>query len=585
MSYQEIGPTYSSGTSAPSKVPPWISGVAALGAGRVVAGVTNGDETRLITVGGQPTPSPALAKRAVIVPSADGAQVWVIQGPDQPILRATGTEPLAPMPLRAPEHAVRSGLVTSDSAALLVLLDGRVVRLSGSGLTEVVLPEGTPKVWSVASAPGSGYLLVHRQNCSVTSVSESFERRWKFGGVAGHKLDQLASPEHAVAWKGRIVVADTRNDRLAVLDSHGKLVRHVAGGAVGSEDGLLSYPHSLCVDQAGRLVVGDAGNSRVLAYDADFAERRTLWGSPTVARHRFHYPRSAETGAGGRLLVADSYNQRVVCLGSAEEREWRSADGQDLWWPRHALFLDDTVTVVDSRNGRLLHVVDGVLTERPLSSVDGSAVRHGDPHFLRPLASGFVLSDTDANRVVQFDRGGRVVASWGGEPHHSASDTALPDQVAVPVADCHDGLLTDDGQIVWLVDTGNNRILMMRRDGSGRREFEPAGPLLGGTGLAYPRSISVYEGLMAIADAGNHRVLVCRVDSAEVVWSFGGAGRGLSSTTLADPRFVRLGPGPDGPCLTVVDYGNHRILRWPRLTAAHAGRGQAFQSSSAVPTR
>lgn len=566
MSYQEIGPTYCSGTGAPSRVPPWVGQVAALDTGRVVADVTDGADTRLVTVGEQPSQAPALTKGAVIVPSVDGAQVWVIQGPRQPILRATGTEPLTPMRLRAPQQAVRSGLVILDGSALLVLQDGRVVRLSDAGLVDVTLPDGTPKVWSVAAAPHSGYLLVHRQNCSVTSVSESFERRWKFGGVAGHKPEQLASPEQVVSWGERIVVADTRNDRLAVLDPRGVLVRHVAGGAVGSEDDLLSYPHSLGVDRAGRLVVADAGNSRILAYEADLTRRRTLWGSPTVARNQFHYPRSAEQGAGRRLLVADSYNQRVVCLqGSAEVQEWRSADGQDLWWPRHALCLNETVTIMDSRNGRLLHVVDDELTERPLSTVDGSAVRHGDPHFLRPLASGFLLSDTDANRVAQFDREGRVVASWGGEPHHSAAGTALADQVAVPVSDCHDGLLTDDEQTVWLVDTGNNRILVMRRDGHERREFEPRGPLTGDTGLAYPRSISVFEGLIAIADAGNHRVLVCRIADGEVVWSFGGAGRGLSTTTLADPRFVRLGPGQDGPCLTVVDYGNHRILRWPKL--------------------
>jgi hypothetical protein len=88
------------------------------------------------------------------------------------------------------------------------------------------------------------------------------------------------------------------------------------------------------------------------------------------------------------------------------------------------------------------------------------------------------------------------------------------------------------------------------------------GDLLDGRPLSYPRSVSVLAGHVAIADAGNHRVLVCDVATGRTVWRFGGAERGLSTTSLDDPRFVRLSRRAGGVELTVVDYGNHRLLRW-----------------------
>lgn len=564
MHYTETGPIYCVGAQAPEDIQPWISSIAWVSGLGVLAHVGNRSEVLIVPAGGDPVASIAVDEGSSLIPGAEGKSAWILRGPGSPIREVSGTGGPDPLSLRSPKARIRSGLVLPDESALLVTQDGALLRFSRFGLVPVPLPDGTPRVWSIAAGPDEGFLLVHRQGCAVTLLSADLTPLWKFGGVAGHKPDQLASPEHATTWGRRVVVTDTRNNRLAVLDDQGALVRHVAGGAVGSDNGLLSYPNSACVDGIGRLVVGDAGNSRLVAYDGLDAERSTLWGRPMVSRNRFQYPRSAEIDAAGRVLVADSYNQRVLRLDASgpEDTSWHDCDGLDFWWPRHAITVDDSVHIVDSRNRRLLHEERGRLVEKPLTGPEGARFVHGDPHFLRPLASGFLLSDTDANRVSQFDQSGRLVASWGGEPHHSARASVVPDQVEVDVKDCHDGLLSDDGQTVWLVDTGNNRLLQMRRDGSNRRTFEPRGALLAGRGLAYPRSISIVDGFIAISDAGNHRLLVCRLDDGEAVWSFGGAGRGLSTHTLDDPRFVRLVRTPRGLDLTAVDYGNHRILTW-----------------------
>ena len=477
-----------------------------------------------------------------------------------------------PLGLRIPAIEIRSGLVLGDDSALLVTGTGALVRFDKEGLRPITLPTGTPRVWTISAGPGSGYVITHRKGCAVTALSASFDHVWKFGGVAGNRPDQLSGPEQAFLWQGKVVVADTRNNRLVVLDGRGRLSRVIGGSSVGSDRGLLSYPNSLSCDSAGRLLVGDAANSRLLAYEQDWATRRTLWGSPTVRLNRFQYPRSAEPYGDRGTLVADAYHHRVVGVRPDGEvtESWREAEGVAFCWPRHAVELHGALTVVDSRNSRLVSAVNGKLSVKELRGPGGEEFFHSDPHFLRPLASGFLLSDTYANRVAQFDRAGRLVAAWGGAPHHSATDTFVAGQREIGVKDCHDGLIDDEGK-VWVVDTGNHRVVHLSPDGSGLRSFEPHGALLEDRSLSYPRSISIAGGYIAIADAGHHRVLVCEVATGRTVWSFGGGGRGLSTRTLNDPRFVRLRPGPEGTTLTAIDYGNHRILSWtlslPRLSA------------------
>lgn len=506
----------------------------------------------------------AVRAGSIVLQARTGTFLWIVAGPGEPIVELSSDGALRTIGLRVPDVSIRSGLLLDDGSALLVTRDGGLVLFGKERLRPITLPPGTPRVWSISAGLGSGYLVTHRKGCAVTALSESFERQWKFGGVAGNGPDQLSGPEHAVRWRGEVVVADTRNNRLVFLDDRGNHSRVVAGDSVGSDRGLLSYPNSLACDSAGRLLVSDAGNSRLLAYEKDATTRHTLWGSPVVRLNRFQYPRSAEPYGERGTLVADAYHHRVVCVDGGGEvvESWNEADGVPFWWPRHAIVLHGSLTIVDSRNSRLLGAVNGSLAVKELKGVKGEKLVHADPHFLRPLPSGFLLSDTYANRVAQFDRSGGLVAAWGGEPHHSATETFVPGQLEIGVKDCHDGLMTSDGKSVWVADTGNHRVISFSPDASNQRPFEPHGELLGGNPLSYPRSISILGGYIAIADAGHHRVLVCEVRTGKTVWSFGGSERGLSTRTLNDPRFVRLSRRDDGMVLTAIDYGNHRILRW-----------------------
>ena len=563
-SYTELGLDYHGVEGAPEAVAPWPGLVTSVRGLRTLLHVPTRSQVVLMDENGGEVRRIDVQPGEVLLPARSGAVAWLVGQAGEQVRELAGDGRLRPLELRAPEVAIRSGLVIDDGVALLVTHEGGLVRFDAEGARPVPLPPRTPRIWSISPGPGAGYLATHRKGCAVTALTATFDARWRFGGVAGNGPGQLSGPEHAVVWQGEVVVADSRNNRLVRLNLQGHPAGVVAGGSVGSEDGLLSYPSSMCTTSAGRLLVSDAGNSRVLAYDEDRSSRRTVWGRPVVRSSRFHYPRSAEPSGGRRLLVADAYHHRVVCLGADGEEvdSWDHAEGEAFSWPRHAVEVNGSLTVVDSRNSRVLSAVDGRLRAHDLRGAGGEPFVHSDPHFLRPLPSGFLLSDSYANRVAQFDLAGRLVASWGGEPHHSATHTFVPGQLDIGVKDCHDGLMSEDGRTVWVVDTGQHRVIRFAPDGSDQRPFEVRGDLLDDKPLSYPRSISVLDRHVAIADAGNHRVLVCEIDTGTTAWSFGGDARGLSTRTLDDPRFVRLRRGKHSTHLTVVDYGNHRILQW-----------------------
>lgn len=559
--YSEVGPAYRDGDGAPDSVGPWLGGLAHVAGTGTLVHLTNRSRVMVLGAGGELLDAFAAPAGSILLPSGDGSRAWLVR-PDRPVLEFRDPAGPRELELRAPSP-MRSGLVVGKDCALLVTHDGAVARWDGAGTTPVDLPAGTPRVWALSAGPGHGYLAVHRKGCAVTAFTAAFERRWKFGGVAGNSPEEMSGPEHAFVWRGAVVATDTRNNRLIVLDDDGRVSRIVAGPLVGSDEGWLSYPNALAADDAGRLLVSDAGNGRLLAYDHDLSVRAELWGGARVRSNLFSYPRSAEPYGTDRTLVADSYHNRVVGLdlGGRLVEAWREADRTPFRWPRHAVVLHGAVTIVDSRNGRLVRAQNGATHALRLRGSGGDELVQADPHFLRPLSSGFLLSDTYANRVARFDRDGRLVASWGGQPHHSATQTYLPGQVEVGVKDCHDGLIDDEGT-VWIVDTGNHRILRTSSDGAHQRAFEPSGDLLGGEGLSYPRSLSLAAGYIAIADAGRNRVLVCESGTGRVVWRFGTGERGLSTATLNDPRFVRLRRVDDTMEITVVDHGNHRLLNW-----------------------
>lgn len=60
---------------------------------------------------------------------------------------------------------------------------------------------------------------------------------------------------------GRIIVADSRNNRIQVFESNGNFLWKI--GQAGRGPGELDRPSGICLSPDGRIVVVDFGNNRV----------------------------------------------------------------------------------------------------------------------------------------------------------------------------------------------------------------------------------------------------------------------------------------------------------------------------------
>jgi DNA-binding beta-propeller fold protein YncE len=89
---------------------------------------------------------------------------------------------------------------------------------------------------------------------------------WSFGGL-GQEPSQFKNP-HDCAFTAdglQLIVCDTLNHRVQVLNLDGTFVRYVGNG-VGTRDGQLKYPRGVHVDPTGSILVAD--DTRVQIFTA-----------------------------------------------------------------------------------------------------------------------------------------------------------------------------------------------------------------------------------------------------------------------------------------------------------------------------
>jgi DNA-binding beta-propeller fold protein YncE len=222
---------------------------------------------------------------SAIYPSADG-NIWVA------------------------ERCGENSCVGKNNVDPIVLFDrnGAVLKQFGAGV--FVWPHGMHvdaegNLW-VTDARGEG-----DQGHQVHKFSPDGELLLSLGkpGVAGDGNDEFNGPSDVlVAPDGSIFVADGHgsdgNNRIVKLDPDGEFV--TSWGTTGGEDGEFRDPHALAMDAAGRLFVGDRGNSRIQIFDQA--------GRHLATWTQFGRP-SGLFIADGTLYAADSESNSTVNPG------------------------------------------------------------------------------------------------------------------------------------------------------------------------------------------------------------------------------------------------------------------------------
>lgn len=247
----------------------------------------------------------------------------------------------------------------------------------------------------------------------------------------------------AVDGKGNVLIADTFNNRIRIVDARTGIIRTMTGTGVqgvSGDGGLavgaqLSEPAGLFVDIAGNVVIADTGNHRVRLVEAGSGIISTVAGTGVPGfsgdgglgrSAQLNGPTAVAADERGNLVIADTVNNRVRRVEASKR----------------------TITTVAGNGVQGFAGDGGLANHAELTEPSGVAVD----------AKGNVLiADSFNNRVRYLDMGTGIITTVIGVGTRGLSGNgtgALVAELNNPVGLTRDVL----GNIV-VADAGNNRVL------------------------------------------------------------------------------------------------------------------------------
>lgn len=176
-------------------------------------------------------------------------------------------------------------------------------------------------------------------------------------GTAGSGNGQFAKPRGvAIDILGRIIVADTGNNRVQVFNAAGDY--QFQFGSFGATTGLFNQPADVAVDENGLIYVADTGNNRIQRFNGS-GQFMLSFGSTGSAAGRFSNPNGIAIGVMGRIFVADTSNHRIQIFDAQRNHllsvgAFGEGTGQ-LRFPYGVVPVPDSASlyVMDTRNNRV----------------------------------------------------------------------------------------------------------------------------------------------------------------------------------------------------------------------------------------
>lgn len=217
----------------------------------------------------------------------------------------------------------------------------------------------------------------------------------------------------------RIYVTDMANSLMRVFDAESLRLLD----SFGKDE--LSRPHDAEFDRQGRLLVADTGNDRVAIYDVSGAKPRLVGELAGLSN-----PEGVGVAPDGRVYVTNTSAGSVSVFrdGRLERTVGQPGSGAGQFSRPHDVEVDrdGKVYVVDSGNHRV-QVLDADL--KPLASV-GAALGLNEPKYLSFDGERVWLADEYNHRIVVLDRSLRLAGILGsGKRGRSATEFHKPEAV------------------------------------------------------------------------------------------------------------------------------------------------------------
>ena len=199
--------------------------------------------------------------------------------------------------------------------------------------------------------------------------------------------DAAFSPDGALLY-----LTDMRNSRIRVLEAMSlKLV-----GSFG--EGELANPHDAEFDRSGRLLVADTGNDRIAIYEVKGAQAKLVGELKGLSG-----PEGVAVGPDGRVYVSNTRAATVSIFrdGRLERSVGRRGSGEGEFSNPHDIeaAADGSVYVVDSGNNRV-QVFDAAMKYR---ASFGAGMGLDSPKYIALDGNRIWLADEDNHRVLLLD--------------------------------------------------------------------------------------------------------------------------------------------------------------------------------------
>lgn len=305
-----------------------------------------------------------------------------------------------------------------------------------------------------------------------------------------------------VAWdgaSGRLIVADTNNDRILVADLEGNVSLVVGGAGAGFEDGGASeakfnQPQGVAID-GDAIYVADNENHAIRRIDLPLGEVRTIAGTGEQARMMPSGAPAAQTALSSPWDVAVRDGQLYIAMAGIHQ----------LW--SMDLRAGDSATVGPWAGSGREGIVDGPREQAELAQPSGLAVGE----------SGLAFADSESSGAREVTWDGRVETFIGkiGSLFHFGDEDGARERAKLQ----HPLDLAWLGDELYVADTFNHKIKQVYP------RMQSVQTLLGGHGDALgafaETQLNEPGGLCAgpdrsliVADTNNHRIVQLDLASA-----------------------------------------------------------------------
>jgi sugar lactone lactonase YvrE len=315
-----------------------------------------------------------------------------------------------------------------------------------------------------------------------------------FGGGRGN--DAGAGGGLATS-RGMLYVADSGNNRIQRFTVQG------TQASVILPPGELSHPKGLAV-KGTRLYIADDQRHRILITDTGGKILGSAGGGSGSRPGQLNFPYGVAVDAQGRLFVADNVNHRIVrfstaATGYAYKARWGSygrGPGQLAFVRGLAVDRSGNVYVANTGNDRVDVFDRGGRLLRSFGTSGRAEGQFNTPSGVAADSNGIrAVTDAVNGRVELLGPDGTVISSWGSP---NPGPTILPRPVAIAFDVPGNAYVLDQRRAVIVVfsrETGQP-VRTIGRQGSGPGQMrDPSAIALDGAGNIY------------VADSGNRRVV------------------------------------------------------------------------------